>query len=245
MSKRIADILAPNSPSIYIYGSCTLGDFKFGWSDIDIIVLTQTQMSSAQADQLVGLRQSMTDTEPDNPLYRCFEGVMLAMHEPEQIVYWGTSGQRMIESYHFDSFCIKELLEYGRLVQGEDVRGIFSMPSYAEIRADVRFHYESIRKYASKTGRSMYSFGWLLDIARCVYTLRTGRIIAKTAAGEWALQEGIFDDPAALEAALKVRREPMKYRERGEVLDYAGKLGESIQRYADVLEAELEKCCGI
>ena len=40
MTTRIADILSLNGPSVYIYGSYVLDDFQYGWSDIDIIVLT-------------------------------------------------------------------------------------------------------------------------------------------------------------------------------------------------------------
>lgn len=74
--------------------------------------------------------------------------------------------------------------------------------------ADVKRHYETIRKYAQKTGRNLYSFGWLLDIARCLYTLRTGKIIAKTAAADWALENNLCPVPDALKAAVKVRRVP-------------------------------------
>jgi len=37
--------------------------------------------------------------------------------------------------------------------------------------------------------RSMEGYGWLLDTARCIYTLRHHDIIAKTRAGLWALKE--------------------------------------------------------
>lgn len=51
------------------------------------------------------------------------------------------------------------------------------------LKSNVQRHYEVIRRYVQKTDRSLYSYGWLLDISRCIYTLRTGRIIPKTAAG--------------------------------------------------------------
>ena len=80
----------------------------------------------------------------------------------------------------------------------------------------------------------------MLDIARCIYTLRTGKIIAKTDAAEWALNNNLCSDPSALATALKVRRNPLKYRDDKEIFEYAETLAESIQRFADALEKELE-----
>lgn len=245
MTTKIADVLSLNDPSVYIYGSYVLDDFQYGWSDIDILVLTQKSISEQQANELVCLRQSITAAESDNPFYRCFEGGMLTLNAfirkvPDRVVYWGTSGQRITDSYHFDACCMKELLDYSRLLHGKDIRGQLTPPSFEDIKTNIQFHYDTIRKYASSTGRSIYSFGWLLDIARCIYTLRTGKIISKTAAGEWALQNCLFHNITALETALEVRKNPQKYLESAELQALSGKLGNAIQQYADVLEKELK-----
>lgn len=244
MAAQIAGILSLNAPSVYIYGSCVLDDFQYGWSDIDILVLTEKPISQQQADQLVCLRQNMTAARPGNPFYRCFEGGMLTrnafIHKvPDRVVYWGTSGQRITASYHFDACCMKGLLDYGRLIYGKDIRNLLIPPSFEDIKTDIQFHYEAIRKYAGSTGRSIYSFGWILDIARCIYTLRSGKIISKTAAGEWALQNRLFHNPAVLETALEVRKNPQKYPEDARLQDLSEKLGDAVQQYADVLEKEL------
>ena len=244
MVRRISDILGSCAPTIYLYGSVALDDFKLSWSDIDILVLTQEPISENQANALVHLRQTMLDEEPENLYYRSFEGGMLTINaflsgEADRVVYWGTRGERITTRYVFDSFSMSELLDSGILLYGEDVRVRFTRPTYSDLKEDVRHHYETIRQYAGETGRELYSYGWLLDISRCIYTLRTGKIIAKTAAGEWALQEKICPCVDALTKALEVRKEPVKYRNDVGFLDYAEKLGEAIQRYADVLEKEL------
>lgn len=246
MTAAIGSILADGQPSVYLYGSSVLDDFRLGWSDIDILVLTQKPISEKQAETLRTLRQALLEKEPDNPYYRSFEGGMLSLsafvsRSSDRVVYWGTSGERIAERYSFDSFCMAELLENGVLLHGREVRGQFKAPSYAELYADVKRCCEAIRKHAQKTGRSFYSFGWLLDIARGLYTLRTGKIIAKTAAGEWALQNGLCPVETALETALKVRRNPLRYQDNPEIFDCAEALGEEIQRFADVLEKELER----
>ena len=158
---------------------------------------------------------------------------------PDRVVYWGTSGQKITDSYRFDSFSLSLLLEHGILLCGKDVRGNMIKPSFEALKTDTAFHLDTIRKYAHLSGKSLYSFGWMLDISRCIHTLKTGGIIAKTAAGEWALREGICPVPETLEYSLRVRRSPAVYISDGKTLEYAASMNNDIQRYADVLEAEL------
>ena len=109
------------------------------------------------------------------------------------------------------------------------------------LKSNVQRHYEVIRRYVQKTDRSLYSYGWLLDISRCIYTLRTGRIIPKTAAGEWALRESLCPCRDDLAKAVMIRREPGRYLNGESVFNYAETLGDNVQRYADVLEIELNR----
>lgn len=242
MTAAITDILADREPSIYLYGSVVLGDFRLGWSDIDLLVLTKSSITEQQAERLVGLRQSMLEREPDNRCYRSFEGGMLSLDAflsgaPDRVVYWGTSGQRITDRHHFDSFSMSELLTNGRLLRGDDVRSALKAPSFGELRRDIAYHYDTIRKYAQTTDRSLYSFGWLLDIARGVYTLRTGRVIAKTDAGVWALENRLCPDPDELALAVELRHDPSRFDDS--MRDHAETLGGAVQRFADVLEREL------
>ncbi len=244
MVREISGILSDREPSIYMYGSSVLNDFRLGWSDIDILILTNKQITEEQAKTLVGLRQAMLTKSPGNPYYLSFEGGMLTLNaflsnEPDRVVYWGTSGERITDSYAFDSFSMAELIESSVLLYGKDIRKELKSPAFHELYADVKRHYETIRKYAQSTGRSFYSFGWMLDIARCIYTLRTGKIIAKTEAAELALENKLCPNPDALRFALKVRRNPLEYKNDKETFDYAETIAEQVQRFADVLKKEL------
>src|SRR3972149_1881626 len=113
MVNRMATILSGNNPSIYLFGSVVLDDFRLGWSDIDIICLAEEVLSEEQAQVLFG----------------------------------------------------------------RDFKDKISYPTENEIKSAVENHYQVIRRYARKTNRSVTSAGWLFDIARCLYTLRTGAII--------------------------------------------------------------------
>jgi len=159
----------------------------------------------------------------------------------ETAVYWGTSGQRIREGYSLDSFAKYQIRNDGILLYGNDVKDRIEMPAEAELNADVKRHYDVIRQYCIKTDRSIYSYGWFLDIARCIYTLRTGQIIAKTKAGEWALFQDLCPNRQALERALAIRKNPALYLNDQTVQDDAQNQGEDVQRFADVLERELYK----
>lgn len=249
MVSSIVGILSENRPSVYLYGSCVLDDFKLGWSDIDVIALTRTPISEEQAGELVGLRQRLSEAEPDSPYYHLFEGAALplsafASGKPDRVVYWGTSGERITDTYPFDSLNMTLLLQSGRLLHGWDIRNELKMPGRDELLADVRKHYECIRRHAQTTRRGIYSFGWLLDIARGLYTLRENAVVSKTEAARWALNNGLCPVSESLETALKVRSDPMKYRNDEEALNCSETLGSDIQSFADVLGEEL-KTAGI
>ena len=243
MRARICSILQGRSLSLYLLGSVTLNDYRPGWSDIDLLCLTGQSLPGAQAEELLHLRQTLVQ-ETSDPVYRLFEGGFLSVrafqtHMPDTVVYWGTGGQRLTDRYHFDSFSMVQLQTAGRLLHGDDVRPQFPIPSYANLRNDVIRHYQTIRQYAVQTDGSLYSCGWLLDVARCLYTLKTGGVIAKTAAGEWALAQKLCNVPDAMARTIEVRKNPAAFRDTPSFQAWAAGLGGEVQVFADVLEREI------
>ena len=228
---------------IWLYGSVVLDDFQLGWSDIDFIALTNGKISERQSETLLTLRQDMLKKEPGNLYYRSFEGIITNLEEFRnqsfsRLVYWGTSGQRVIDCYVPDPFSAFELARYGRSVYGGR-SWVLPAPGEEELIRAVREHYECIRKYAVQTDESLYSCGWLLDIARCIYTLRYHDVIAKTRAGTWALEEHIFSDEEPLRKAIEIRKQPLAFKGKAGTKKWLRELGPVIQHYADVLECEL------
>ncbi len=243
MTGEIVRILDGQVYGIWLYGSAVLDDFRTGWSDIDFVALAGGEISAAQANRLLTLRQDMLASEPGNLYYRSFEGVITALEEYRlqdfhRLVYWGTGGQRITDHYVPDAFSLFELAKYGRPVFGKDP-WILPAPGWESLVRAVRAHYDSIRGYAVQTDESLYSCGWLLDIARCIYTLRNSDVIAKTRAGLWALEQHLFPDEAPLQRALEIRQDPLFYREDADTKQWLASLGPVVQRYADVLEREL------
>lgn len=244
ITAAIAQILADNTPSIYLYGSATMGDFCPGWSDIDLLVLTQSPITLPQSEQLLTLRQALPKRYPDLRFARACEGGMLSLDAftkgyPDLVVYWGTSGQRITDHHVFDSFSLWALHRFGQLLHGPEVRNFLPKPTSKDLHTGVARHLRTILDHG-RGGRSLYAFGWLLDIARGLYTLQHNAVIPKTAAGEWALQEGLCPDAEALRLALAVRRDPALIRQDA-VLRQAEGLTPAIQRFADVLRRALEE----
>ena len=81
MTREIDDALDHGLHSLWLYGSLVLDDFRLGWSDIDCIAFTQEPITEEQATRLLNLRQDRSARCPDNPYYRCFEGVIVSLRE--------------------------------------------------------------------------------------------------------------------------------------------------------------------
>lgn len=246
MLEAVTGLTAGLTPTVYLFGSVVLDDFQLGWSDIDLLCLTEESLPLKQAEALVDLRQTLLRDAPGDPYFRSFEGGILSWKAflekaKEPIVYWGTSGQRITDTYCFDPFSTMELKIYGRLLYGPDPREKIPDPTREEMIEAVRKHYHTIRQYARETQRNLYAAGWMLDIARCLYTLKTNSIISKTQAGKWALKNGLVPDTAIMQRVIEIRENPLKAKADEQTMDWLTTLGPSIQRFADVLEEWLKK----
>lgn len=240
MVTEIVNVLKEKPLSIYLFGSVVQNDFRLGWSDIDILVLTKDEIFQEEGEWLVDLRQKLLKQFPSNRYFGSFEGGMISLNafinnKKERAVYWGSSGQRLMNGFQLNSFCMMSLLESGNLIDGDDVRDQMTHPTYEQLYDDVIHHYETIRDHGKR------HWGWLLDIARGIYTLQTGGIIAKTQAGEWVLEKGICPVPDTMKMALLVRKEPLIYKEQERFKRKEKNLEADIQIFADVLEIEISK----
>ncbi|MCL2188684.1 MAG: DUF4111 domain-containing protein [Defluviitaleaceae bacterium] len=247
MVNRIASILNDNQPSIMLFGSVTRDDFKLGWSDIDFICLTNKIMNDTQANQLVNLRQILLEENAGNPYFRLFEGGIMTLDAflnktDDTVIYWGTSGQKITNSWDLCTFGKIELLENGKLLFGNDFRHLILPPTRIEIINEITRTCETIKKFGIKYP----SMGWLLDTARCLYTLKTNKIISKTMAGEWAMNQSLCPDISILEKIIEIRKNPMKYRaclERRiwneEINEWEKTLAPYTKRFVNVLDTEL------
>ncbi len=232
--------------SIYLHGSVATGDFHLGWSDIDILALTHNPISLKQAEALLILRAKLCEAHPNNPYFSLFEGGILSLEaflsgEITTCVYWSAGNERISATCDFTSLSRWELLHRGVLLTGGDVRSQISEPTFFQMRSDVEKHLATVRRVGKKPGRSLYAFGWMFDIARGLYTLHEGGVASKTEAGLWVLENELCPDEDTLELALRVRKDPLAYKERNDILTIAASLGPSIMRFSGVLQDALDE----
>lgn len=243
MAGAIAARLPGNPPSVYLIGSAALGDYQPGWSDIDLLALTPDPLAPEAADALVGLRQALQ--AGGDPMARSVEGGVLPLAgldgAPTLAVYWGTSGERLTDRFGLDPFSRAVLMGRGVRLAGPEVRGRLARPTRAELEAAVADHWRVTREHGGRPSASLYGAGWMLDVARGLYTLATGRVGAKTRAGQWALERGLAPDPEALERALRYRRDPASFAADPAARDFAAGLGPAILRFNGVLEGALRR----
>lgn len=243
--ERMNDLLNGHLLSVHLYGSCVMDDFQPGWSDIDLLCFTDSPISPSQADSLLLLRQHMTE-ETGNSLFRRIEGAVLPVdhfetNQQTNIIYWGTGGQRMLQHYSLDAFSFFSLRHFGKCIFGVDCTKHLPAVSFSDLVEEMHHHLSSIRIHALQTNESLYSCGWLMDIARCLYTLRYKTLISKTEAGKWALEQHLCPEPHQMEQTLAVRQNPSKALKNPAALHWLNSLGPSIQKFADVLENELKE----
>jgi len=241
MVEKIRFILQDNFMSLYIYGSIVSKDYRHGWSDIDFICFTNKPIKESTAKKLLMLRQNMLKIYPKNKYFRKFEGIFTSLNnylanKQEKIVYWGTSGQRIKDGPILDVFAKYELKNNSVLISGRNIADKFEEPSFNELKIAINKHYNSIREHAVVTDETLYSCGWLLDISRCIFTLKHKKVISKTKAGKWALKNDICPFKFDLKKTLKIRKNPLRYKEKEEIKKWLSSLGDKVQGYANVLQ---------
>ena len=237
MSSKLKSKLSEYSPSMMIYGSITLDDFCQGWSDIDFLLLTEKTLDIHLAQELVTFRQQLSDENCEN--FRLFEGSILSKKAflestNDVVVYWGTSGQRIMDNCQLDVFSRIVLLENGELAFGDDFCHLMSFPKRAEIINAIKTQLDIVRKYGNAHAE------WLFNIARCLYTLQTNQVISKTKAGEWAISQNLCPNLDVMKQALKMRKSKEIHKNSTETKAWFATLNPFIQSFADVLERELK-----
>lgn len=242
---KIRELLSGLSPTIYLHGSLAGSDFKPGWSDVDLLCVTEKTIPEDIAQTLVHLRNSMRMDYSEGENFRIYEGVFLSKEgflygKRDCVVLWGDLSDRITSLYVADVFMILDLLDNGILICGEDIRPSIERPSHRRIATAIKRQLSGIRSGAEGEDLTIAKAGLMLDIARSIYTLENDRVISKTDAGEWALKKGIAPEPQVMEKVLEIRAHPDVYKEDSVVIEWANRLGDSINAFADVLEKRLE-----
>ncbi len=237
--------LHPSGFSVFAHGSLALEDFSPKVSDIDILVLIEEPLSDKLADDCLFLRQRLMAMYPDMPYFLRLEG--LIVHQEDffsslngRAVYWGTTKQRVTQNLEVDVFSRWILATRGICIVGDNLLLGYEVPPYKALVSAIHGVLEAIVVHAQITDASIYSAGWMLDIARCLYTLEKGGVTSKTKAALWVLEQGLAPEPLVLQRVLHVRRNPEVLVEE-ETRRWLCSLGPVIQRFACVLDDLLRR----
>ena len=248
MSGRICEVLSDYSPSVYLIGSYVKGDFRAGWSDIDILTLTDRPITRDKASELLYLRQHLSSRNRVHDTMRIFEGGFLSSEafvseKADTVVYWGASGERITRRYVLSAMSMIDLLDNGILLSGYDLRGKIKRPTPEKLRKDMKIYYKNHlavgNMHHKVVARAHHQAEKTLSIARCLYTLETGRVVSKTVAGEISIEMKWCPDTEMMRRMLEVRKNPDVYLSDETVIKWLLAQSSSIEPFAKMLEDRL------
>lgn len=212
MSDEICDVLRKREPSVYLKGSIVLGDYKKGHSDIDILCVTKERIEKNEAEELLCLRQRLSSRNRKYDYMRVFEGAFIPLDalidgESERVVYWGKKGARITDRYVMSALSTIELLDSGVLISGKEIRDRIKRPSLEEIKNDAGLYVKGVLRNIRWERSEEKLSERMLEMARCLCTLETGRVLSKTKAAETVALIGEYPFEDTLRRISDRRRE--------------------------------------
>ena len=225
--EEVDDALPGRVEGLYLVGSVALDDFRPGLSDVDFLAVLATPLAEDEVTTLGDVHERLRDKVPDPAL----DGVYLTWEQlaadPTGLTGLTSHHDREVTAGGFDANPVQyaTLAEHPVAVRGTTSPDVFT--DDVVLRRWVRENLDTYwaewvdRQHTLVRGAMMmgdWAVGWgVLGTPRLHYTLATGGVTSKTAAGEYAL--ATFDDEwhPILEEALRLRRggeQSEEYRRR-------------------------------
>ena len=220
----LSALLGENLVAVYVMGSLFMGDFAAASSDVDFLVVTVQTPARDEVEQLAHLHRCLGDRSPWGARLEGAYAAAAALRP------WGIEGTVVAiepggplcegpSEYSADNMLA--LREHGIALYGPPATGVVPPVDRATLDDALRAYLDELveRSCAPPAPELDEAASWLLNIARCLFGLQTGRPCTKTEAAQWLAAR----DPAlqpALAAALAVRQ-----GERGAALDAAVRAG--------------------
>jgi hypothetical protein len=197
---EIQAILGQRMVGMYLLGSLAIGDFHPGTSDIDFVILTDTEMEPSQFDSL---KRMHAEFAADGSRWA---KKVEAVYCPVAGLREGYAGQCLQLECGTDLFLAPledgwvfqrlTLREFGTTIVGPDPRQLVGDIDPAEMRQSV----QAIAGGWHELARNDPSWlEWLAErrwqvfvvqtLCRMLYSLRTGSVTSKPGASSWGMQE--------------------------------------------------------
>ena len=196
---NVEKILDDQFVGMYLFGSLANGDFD-NYSDIDVLVVTDGEISSTMFSDLQKLHASLNKLDdspwaiqlevsyiPRNALRRFDPADKLHPHMDRG------SGEILHMMSHESDWIVQRhmLREHGVVITGLDLRKLIDPVSSAELKravADVLpLWVDPILDDPSQIRKRGYQSFCVLSLCRMLYTLNQGQILSKVTAAQWAM----------------------------------------------------------
>ncbi len=222
---RISAAVPELIEGIYLTGSISMGDFYPGKSDIDFLVFCKTLPDNNTAVQLKRIHRAIQRRYPHPPLngsYIASDGIRAINPAAIQALTYH-NGRLRDGVFAMAPVSLSELKLNAVTILGQNAKTI-----HVDINPDFlnNFLYDNINSYwklwlarhSSYFRRKLFLLlfprfsEWaVLGVARQVCTLQTGRIVSKTEAGLYCLQQLPEKYHAILHEALEIRKDDRRY----------------------------------
>jgi GrpB-like predicted nucleotidyltransferase (UPF0157 family) len=237
---KINALLDNSVLSVYCYGSATYDDFHIGYSDLDFFAIIDKAITEEDFQRLSSLRRELRSMK--HPILSVLEGEIISKTAikndiKSNVIYWGTSKDKLTRKYSLSGFSLRGLLDKGFLVFGTDMKNQFPYPDDEEMVSQVNHMINTVQHYAQMTSENIHSMDWLFLISQSIHWLRTSNVTGKSLAALWAIDNYTDKWTAALKKALEIRQAPVLAETEANKI-WLSNLGYDIQCACNTLIAE-------
>lgn len=181
--------------AIYLWGSATLGGYRPGLSDVDVMVCLRTDPSDAALSAVAPVHAMLVGEMPEwsNRIEVAYVGIDSLQHfrdAPHQIARISpgeplnlrmADGEWLIDWY--------QVREHGRSLVGPPAAGLLPGISIEEFRSEAARQVRQWRDRVPTDASTPYLAYIVLAITRGLHAWRTGSQVSKQDAGMWLAEE--------------------------------------------------------
>lgn len=198
LSAALEDVLGEQMVGFYLHGSLAAGDFNPASSDIDFLVVTESELP---ADMLVALERMHGQLHSGGSKWaRKMEGsyiprAALRRYDPANAVHpvLRVDGSFGVEGHGPDWILQRHVIrEHGIALRGPDLKGLIDPVPAEDLRRSslgiLREWWQPMLEDTSRLASREYQAYAALTMCRILYTLEHGEVVSKPAAARWFVE---------------------------------------------------------
>ncbi|OCL26604.1 hypothetical protein U472_11510 [Orenia metallireducens] len=241
---NVNNILKQQLVSIYILGSLAVGDFNLNSSDIDFLVITETNLKK---EIITYLRNMHYELVSNNPIWGDrLEGSYISKDKlkefqpPENPRPYIHKGQLKLLRYGNEWIIEKYVLKkHGMILKGEDLRSEIKYIKQNDLkRVTLKILYnwwKPMINNKSKLYDDEYQAYAVLSMCRVIYTLHHGTVVSKPKAARWVKKELSEKWDSLINDALMWSKD-MKFNRIDEIVKFIKYTIQYSQQFNNLLE---------